>query len=329
MKKVLFLIPELCLGGTSTVLINLIENINTEKFDITIMTLFGNGENEDTIKEITKKKPIRYISLFKKAFRGNSYFFRIIPPEILHRIFIKEKYDIEIAFQCHFSTRLISGCVNTDTKLISWVHGTYKNSDELSVYFKNYKEMLDCLNKYNEHYFVSDESLKAFSSLFLLNGAYKVLYNVNSEKKILEAAKEEIDIAHSKTNQFQICSVGRLDGIKSFERLIDVHKKLLNHGYDVHTYIIGEGKERTRLEKQISDYKLNDSVTLLGYQSNPHKYVSKFNLFVCSSWSEGFSTATMEALVVGTPVCTVSCGGMTEMLGKNNEYGLITKKQHG
>lgn len=62
-----------------------------------------------------------------------------------------------------------------------------------------------------------------------------------------------------------------------------------------------------------------------GYQTNPYKYVSKCDLFVCASHAEGFSTATTEALIVGTPVCTVNVSGMQEMLGKDNEFGVIVE----
>ena len=63
----------------------------------------------------------------------------------------------------------------------------------------------------------------------------------------------------------------------------------------------------------------------MGYQTNPYQYVAHCDLFVCSSLSEGFSTAATEALILGIPVCTVEVSGMTEMLGENNEYGIITK----
>ena len=46
---------------------------------------------------------------------------------------------------------------------------------------------------------------------------------------------------------------------------------------------------------------------------------------MCASYAEGFSTATTEALIVETPVCTVEVSGMKEMLGKNNEYGIVTE----
>ena len=47
-------------------------------------------------------------------------------------------------------------------------------------------------------------------------------------------------------------------------------------------------------------------------------------MFVCSSRREGFSTSVSEALILGVPVVTTLCSGMKEMLGKNDEYGIIT-----
>ena len=70
---------------------------------------------------------------------------------------------------------------------------------------------------------------------------------------------------------------------------------------------------------------MESTVTLLGYQTNPYKYVAGCDLFVCSSYAEGFSTAATEALIVGTTVCTVEVSGMKEMLGENNEYGIVTE----
>ncbi len=79
------------------------------------------------------------------------------------------------------------------------------------------------------------------------------------------------------------------------------------------------------LERFIAEHELKDAITLLGYQTNPYKYVSRCDLFVCASHAEGFSTAATEALIVGTPVCTVEVSGMKEMLGENDEYGIVTE----
>ena len=89
--------------------------------------------------------------------------------------------------------------------------------------------------------------------------------------------------------------------------------------------MLGEGPERNSLQEYIQENGLERNITLLGYQLNPYKYVAKCDLFICASFAEGFSTAATEALIVGIPVCTVEVSGMKEMLGENNEYGLVVE----
>ena len=88
-------------------------------------------------------------------------------------------------------------------------------------------------------------------------------------------------------------------------------------------YILGIGKEEENLKQYIAENNLRNNVNLLGYQTNPYKFMAKSDLFVCASFREGFSTAATESLIVGTPVCTVDVSGMKEMLGYNNEYGVV------
>jgi len=102
-------------------------------------------------------------------------------------------------------------------------------------------------------------------------------------------------------------------------------KRLRDEQYPICLYILGIGPEQQALEKYVSDNGLTDAVHFLGYQTNPYKYVAMCNLFVCASFAEGFSTAATEALIVGTPVCTVEVSGMKEMLGENNEWGIVTE----
>ena len=67
---------------------------------------------------------------------------------------------------------------------------------------------------------------------------------------------------------------------------------------------------------------MDSYVHLWGFDDNPYKYMSKCDLFVCSSLAEGFSTAATEALVLGVPVVTTQCSGMKELLGEE-DCGLI------
>ncbi len=318
MKKILFLIHDLGHGGAEKVLVNLVNNMDPEKFNITVMALFGGGVNEQFLKP-----HIRYVSVFKKEFRGNSHYMKLFSPKTLHKRYIKEKYDIEISYLEGPSARIISGCPHEDTKLVSWIHSTMPTIDAVALGFRNYDEAKQHYNRFDKNIFVSEGTLTAFLNACPLSGGSMVLYNTNPTDEIVEKASLNIDEVFS-DNEIKICSVGKLVEVKGFERLLSIHKNLIDNNYPVHTYILGEGPERTKLEMQIKEHNLQNSVTLLGYQTNPYKYVAKCDLFVCSSYSEGFSTAATEALIVGTPVCTVEVSGMKEMLGDNNEYGVVT-----
>ena len=119
------------------------------------------------------------------------------------------------------------------------------------------------------------------------------------------------------------CGVGKLTQNKGFDRMLRIQEKLMKEGYKSHLHIIGDGPEKGKLEEYCRQNNISGSVTFWGYQTNPYKYISNCDLFICASHSEGFSTAATEALIVGTPICTVEVSGMKELLGENNEYGVV------
>lgn len=117
MLKVLFLIHDLGQGGAEKVLVNLVNNMDRTKFDITVMTLFSGGVNEQFLA-----KDIKYKTIYKRMIRGNSKLMKLLSPRTLHKMYVKEKYDIEISFLEGPCARIISGCKNPETKKVSWIH---------------------------------------------------------------------------------------------------------------------------------------------------------------------------------------------------------------
>lgn len=317
MIRILFLIHDLGHGGAEKVLVNLVNNMNPVKFDITVLALFGGGINEQFLKP-----HIHYRTIYKKMLPGNSHIMKMFSPKFLHRLYIKEHYDVEIAYLEGPATRIISGCPDRDTKLISWIHCTMKTAKDISIGFRNIKEACACYDRMNVMAYVSEKVRDAFQKVCQYSGETVVLYNINESSKILELASENVEISEK---DFCWCGVGKLVPVKGFDRMIRIQKRLINEGYKMHLYILGEGPLRTDLEKLTFDCGVDDSVSFLGYQTNPYKYVAKCDLFVCSSHSEGYSTAATESLIVGTPVCTVEVSGMKEMLGESNEWGIVTE----
>lgn len=317
MKKILFLIHDLGHGGAEKVLVNLVNNMDPKQFDITVMALFGGGVNEQFLKP-----HIRYQTVFKKTFPGNSHVMKLCSPELLHKWFIKERYDIEVAYLEGPDSRIISGCPNKGTKLISWIHCTMKSAEDIARGFRSAEEAQKCYGKMDAMVFVSETNRDAFLSVCPYSGRTEVLYNTNETDEILTLAKEEADLPK---DAFCWCGVGKVVPVKGFDRMIRIQQRLIEDGYKTHLCVLGEGAQRAELEKLAAECGVADSVTFQGYQTNPYKYVAKCDLFVCASHSEGFSTAATEALIVGTPVVTTLVSGMKEMLGENNAWGIVTE----
>ena len=320
MKKILFLIPTLSHGGAEKVLVNLVNNIDETKFDITVQALFDGGVNKQYLKPHIKTK-----SVFKKVFPGNSRIIARFSPEFLYKRFIKEHYDIIVSYLEGPTAYIVSGCTDEDTKLVSWIHCKMDTEKAASVGFRNFKEAKKCYNKFDYTACVSQWVKDYFVKTFDYKKPIGVLYNTIETAEIIEKSDEPIEDIKLDKDVFNIISVGKIIAVKAFMRLAHIHKKLFDDGVKNHIYILGVGDERPKIEKYLAENNLTNTFTFLGYNTNPYKYVKACDLYVCSSLSEGFSTSVTESLIVGTPVVTTLCSGMQEMLGENNEYGIVTE----
>lgn len=316
MIKILFLIHDLGHGGAEKVLVNLVNNMDPEQFDITVEVLFGGGVNEQFLKP-----HVRLRVIYPRSIPGNSHMMKLLSPEQLHRMYVREHYDVEVAYLEGPSARIISGCTDHTTKKVAWIHCTMGSEKGFASGFRSFSEAKACYSRFDSGVFVSRGVMDAFRKYGSM-GRMQVVYNTNESDVILKKASEDAELPGA---GFRWCAMGKLVELKGFDRMLRIQKKLVEEGYPVHFLALGEGPQRPILEKYVTENGLSDHVTLLGYQTNPYKYLARCALFVCASYSEGFSTAATESLIVGTPVCTVEVSGMKEMLGENNEWGIVTE----
>lgn len=319
MKKILFLIPTLGQGGAEKVLVNLVNNMDKEKFDITVQTLFDVGVNKQFLHN-----NIKYISHYKRLFPGNSKYLCLFSPERLFKNFIKEHYDIIVSYLEGPTARIVSGCTDKNTKLVSWIHVQQESKSEITAAFRNYREADRCYRKFHKTICVSNYVKNNFINNFKGIENVEVLYNTIETDSILKLSNEPVSDYSFQNNIKTIISIGTLKESKGFDRLIRIHKRLINENILHNVIVLGKGPERENLEQLIKKNNISDSFKLLGYHTNPYKYIKNSDLFVCTSFAEGFSTAATESLIIGTPVCTVDVSGMKEMLGYDNEYGVVT-----
>lgn len=319
MIKILFLIHDLGHGGAEKVLVNLVNNMDKSQFDVSVTAMFGGGVNEQFLSP-----DIHFRTVFPRMIPGNSKLMKLLTPKQLHRMCVKEHYDIEVAYLEGPAARVVSGCEEPNTKLVSWIHVEQHTMKNLARSFRSPEEATKCYNRFDQTVCVSEYVKSDFCSILDFQNPCTVLYNTVESDAILTGARDTAEELHS-DGLPSLVAVGTLKKSKGFDRLIHIVKRLKNEGRNAHLYILGIGPEHDALAALVHELELDLQVTFLGYQTNPYKYVSKCNLFVCASFAEGFSTAATEALIVGTPVCTVEVSGMKEMLGENNEYGIVTE----
>lgn len=318
MKNILFFHFDLQGGGAEKVLVNLLNNLDANKYRITLQTVFGTGPN---IKDIPLN--VRFKYLFKNIFRGFSRIMRFAPPWLLHRLIVRDNYDIEVAFLESSPTRIVSACPNKKTKKIAWVHTTYTKDHSIIKSYRNRNEAVKAYNKFDHIAFVSEDTLKAFRVMMPeVTVPMSVVHNVIDLDQTRQLAQEPCPIVCDKS-LVNLYSVGRLTKVKGFDRLLNCLSKLVAEGIsNFHLYLLGQGEERDNLIALTESLGLSDYVSFLGYDANPYRYAKKMDLFVCSSYIEGYSTAVTEAITLGVPVLTTKCSGMNEIL-QEGKYGMI------
>ena len=318
-KKILILHYNLQGGGAERVLVNLLKYLNLNKYDVTLKTIFGSGPY---VKDIPDG--VKYSCAFKREFKGFNTMMKVLPGRFWHWLFIRGHYDIEIAYLENSPTRIVAACPHKDTKKVGWVHIEFDQRVTPCAGFRDEDEMVSAYNKLDRVVFVAHRTRENFMNLFPeIKVPVQVIHNVNDFDKIKRMSQEDIPIDLSE-KALNLCAVNRLFPHKGFHRLIKAFKRLEDTGLidDVKLHILGDGPERNNLEQLVADNGLNDHVKLLGFDTNPYKYVSKMDLFVCSSYREGYSTATTEAISLGVPVFTTDCSGMEEIL-EDGKFGMI------
>ena len=243
-------------------------------------------------------------------------------------MFIRVFAGALILLAAFFLAKPLAAMLN-GTPLGGWIHTPILNEQKFTEGFRSRDEAERCYGRADALIFVSRDVRTAFTKFYRTEQRSEVLYNIFESNTIRSLASEEPESISVDPSRLNWCGIGKLIPLKGWDRMLSIQKKLRDDGINAHFYLIGDGPQRHALEKMTSDLGISDSVTFTGYQTNPYAILSRCALFVCASEREGLSTAVIESLLTGTPVCTVDVGGMKEILGENNEFGVVTRNDDG
>ena len=180
MKKVLFVVHTLQMGGAEKVLLNLLKNINKEKYEITVLAIVDDGIY---IEELKKIQPIQYRSIFPAFFKESrankeakyhklsnkvmsmiwKWYIRMMKyfPRMVYRMGVKEKYDIEIAFLEGKVAKVVAHSTNPNSQKIVWIHTDIHNVSGIPI-FKNAKDEKKTYQAFHKIVCVSNDVKQQF-----------------------------------------------------------------------------------------------------------------------------------------------------------------------
>lgn len=317
-KRLLFCIDTLNGGGAEKVTINLLNNLNYEKYDIDLIILCEKGIFFDQIDNYINTKTIFNKNLPMCVVKN---YVKRTNNKQLYKRFIDKEYDVEIASIEGISTKIISGSNNKKSKKVAWLHSNIEFYNVTKNMFLNIEEQEECYKQY-DNIVVDSQGCKdsLVKTLQIENEKIQIIHTIIEKDSIVGLANEKC----IKYKRFTFCACGALIKVKGFERLINVISRLKHNGLECDLIILGEGGERKKLEKQIDDLNLNENVFLYGFVNNPYIYMKACDLFVLSSLSEGLPSVVCEALILGKAIIATKCSGIDELLG-DSEYGIVAE----
>lgn len=328
-KKILIRIGSLRHGGAEKVLVNFLKNLPPDKYEIDLLLNLYSGLY---IPEVPAWVNLKYLMKGEmittnrpqdipiKAFRVLYEKVFLWFPFLLYRFILKnKKYDVEIA-AIHAMYREILSSTQKKSKKIIWVQNDIFN-------VKGYTAEVICeFFRFDRILVISDKLRDGMYDL-AKNEAEKAsiikIYNPIDRNDTLRKAEAEIPDYPFSENLPTFVTVGTVYPQKGYDRLLNVHKKLIDEGLKHHLIIIGDGYDFDNIKDQLNKLGLQKSAKMLGFSSNPYPYLKKADFYVMSSRHEGFPTIIAEALILNKPVTATDISGIRDLL-QNGSLGNIT-----
>jgi len=314
--NILVLISARTVSGPVKGVLQILDNVDSSKFQLILCTFCYNNEPETVLMKFLKDNNYELITINQNK---KNYLKSII---LLCKTIKIKKINI---VQTHGFLPTAIGFflkILTKIKFICFMHGA--TSENIKVMFYNYIDNLLQLyadktvlvsNIQRELVFggKNKNRVTVLHNAVNLNFPTPISGKGNSWRKMF-GISESASI---------VVSVGRLSPEKGMDVLIKAFSILCEERQDVHLVIVGDGQERTDLEKLISEYALEKKIHLAGYTQTPGDYVIGSDVMVLPSRSEGIPNAVLEAMALGIPVVATSVGGVPEVIADGRDGLLV------
>ena len=329
-KKILIRIGSLRHGGAEKVLATFLKNLPKDKYEIDLLLNLYSGKYLSEIPDwvnviyLNKGEMIttnRLQDIPRKAFRVLYQWIMKRFPKLLYKYILKEKkYDIEFAGIHGFRDEILQSPIKTSKKVM-WIHNDLRKTQ-----FHNYTdEEIRKFFGYDKILVISKHIQKDFENLAKNDDERSRIVRIYNPLDTEEVLRKSQSLTLEKqTSVPTFLSVGTIFPQKGFDRLLKVHRKLLDEGFPHNIIIIGDGYDFQNIKKLRDELGVQETTEMLGFTDNPYPYFRDADFYVLSSRYEGFPTVLFEAITLKKNIIATDVSGVCEML-ENGKLGFIVE----
>jgi len=293
--KIAYVIPTLNLGGAEKQQVNILNGIDTSKYEVVLYVLKNKLQLLSQITNLDIKVEVCNIESIKDI--KNFFLFiqkiKKFSPDIIH----SQMYNANIL------VRLLKLFI-PKAKIINHFHG-------MSAWLSKIKLYLDKSTFFLVDRFivVSDRSyeLRKTREAYPENKLFVFLNSVNLDLEI-------IDFKFNLNKPLVIGMASRLIPLKNIQAAIYMLSKLLVRGLDLTLLVAGDGPEKEFLTNYAKELGVESKVKFLGFVENMNSFYGKIDIYCISSKTEDLPLSVIEAMMSGKPIISSNVGGIPDIL---------------
>lgn len=324
-KNILIVTKHLNIGGAEKMLLRILPILLSMNYKVDLFLLYKYGLLLQSWTDTYQNNALCTLSSFFPYQRDEFKKFMKNCPDKVYKQNITKEYDVEIAFQESYATKIVSNSPNKNSIKIAWVHSNFEEYHFSADAYENNLEELQTYQKYNKIVFCSHSAMDAFDRVLKNNFKNKnVIYSPICISQCNRYAEQYC--VSLKTPYFLVLT--RLSPQKGLGRIIKAGLLLKAKKISYKIIIVGSGELENQLHSQLSFYDLDDYILLYPATSNPFPYLKNCIAYISPSYTESFGIAIQEALCMNIPVIACDTSGTREVLGGGAYGEIVPPSEH-
>ena len=311
--NILMILPWMITGGADRFVLDLVSNLDKNKFEITILTT---EPNKNVLRQQFEENATVYDLT---SFLSQKYWLSFIN-------YIIEKNNINLIFNTNskfgYSILPYLKSKNPNIPIIDYIHMEewYNRNGGYSRYSTMMKSVIDKTLTCNEN------SKRILKEHFGRNSEEieTVYIGVDEEKfNPCKFNKNELVEKYGLQNEkrYILSYICRISEQKRPILLLEIVKKLKEKRNDFLVLVVGNGNLLEKMKKKASEMEILENIKFLGNIEKTEEIYALSDATINCSIKEGLALTSYESLSMGVPVISANVGGQKELI--TEDVGIV------